>query len=129
MQNTNRTVITVGIVILIVIIGVLVFVSQAPSGPGKLDAFAQCLGTNGAKFYGAFWCPHCQNQKAMFGTSKQYLPYVECSTPDGQDQNALCTAIGVKSYPTWVFADNSTSTGEIPLATLAEKTKCMLPQI
>jgi thiol-disulfide isomerase/thioredoxin len=35
------------------------------TSPGKYDEFAKCLTDNGAKFYGAFWCPHCQAQKKM----------------------------------------------------------------
>src|SRR3989338_10659897 len=73
--------------------------------PGEYDAFAQCLGEKGAKFYGAFWCPHCQEQKALFGRSKNKLPYIECSTPDGEGQLAVCKEAGIKGYPTWVFKD------------------------
>ncbi len=96
--------------------------------PGKLDAFAQCLGEKGAAFYGAFWCPHCQNQKAMFGNSENLLPYVECSTPDGQKQTQVCIDKGIKGYPTWEFKDGSRLEGEIPLETLAAKTACALPK-
>src|SRR5215467_2633829 len=45
---------------------------------GRLDAFAKCLTAKNAKMYGAYWCPHCQDQKEMFGSSFQYAPYVEC---------------------------------------------------
>lgn len=94
--------------------------------PGKYDTFAQCLGEKGAIFYGAFWCPHCQEQKAMFGNSKNKLPYTECSTPDGQGQLAVCKDVGVKSYPTWILKDGEHLNGAQPLATLAEKTGCEL---
>lgn len=96
--------------------------------PGKLDSFAQCLTDEGATFYGAFWCPHCQNQKAMFGNSMEYIKYVECSTPDGQGQLSVCSDIGIESYPTWVFADGTRETGEQTPERLAEKTGCMLPE-
>lgn len=98
------------------------------SDPGKYDAFSQCLKDKGAVFYGAFWCPHCQNQKAMFGKSAKLLPYVECSTPDGRGQVPLCQEKEIKGYPTWEFADGSRETGEVSLAKLAEKTGCLLPQ-
>ncbi len=101
--------------------------STKPQGPGEYDEFAKCLGEKGAVFYGAFWCPHCQAQKKMFGSSEKLLPYVECSLPSGQGQTAQCIEEGVKSYPTWRFADGSELTGEIPLETLAEKTSCVLP--
>jgi hypothetical protein len=50
---------------LAVIAGIF-YVVRIKGGEGKYDLFAQCLKDKDAKFYGAFWCPHCQNQKAMF---------------------------------------------------------------
>ncbi len=100
---------------------------SVPSGPGKLDGFAQCLKDKGAEFYGAFWCPHCKKQKEMFGLSQKLLPYNECSTPDGRSQNQLCNDKKIESYPTWIFADGTRETGEVPLETLAQKTSCVLP--
>lgn len=119
-------------IIIIIIItaaaGVTWFFAKESTKPGKLNDFSQCLKAKGAVFYGAFWCPHCQNQKAMFGKSVKYLPYVECSTPDGKGMLAFCQEKGVKGYPTWMFPDGSILEGEIPLETLAEKTACQLPQ-
>lgn len=94
---------------------------------GKLDSFAQCISEKGAKFYGAFWCSHCQSQKKMFGSSEKYLPYVECSTPDSNGQLAVCKKEEISGYPTWKFSDGSTETGELSLQKLAEKTQCVLP--
>ena len=95
--------------------------------PGELDGFAACLKDKGAVFYGAFWRPHCQNQKAMFGVSSRLLPYVECSTPDGRSQLSVCVEKKINSYPTWEFTDGSRENGEVPLTRLAEKTGCQLP--
>ena len=92
-----------------------------------LDGFATCLMDKGVKFYGAYWCSHCQAQKALFGTAAGKLPYVECSTPDGQGENPICIQEGIKGYPTWVFTDGSRLSGEISLATLSEKSECVLP--
>jgi thiol-disulfide isomerase/thioredoxin len=100
---------------------------QYQSSPGELDGFASCLKEKGAIFYGAFWCPHCQNQKKMFGKSADMLAYVECSTPDGRGQYPVCVEKEIKGYPTWVFADGSRLSGEVELETLAEKTGCELP--
>lgn len=116
------------ILVLLVVVGGTVWLVKTPSKPGTLDGFATCLKDKGALFYGAFWCPHCQNQKAMFGRSSKLLPYVECSTPDGNGQLQICKDKKVETYPTWTFADGTTLTGEIPLAKLAEKTGCVLPQ-
>lgn len=95
---------------------------------GRLDGFAKCLDEKGAIFYGAFWCPHCQKQKEMFGKSAKLLPYVECSTPDGKAQLDVCKEKGVVGYPTWIFADGSRETGEVPFVNLSEKTGCELPK-
>lgn len=120
-------------IIFIIIAGALLlgawfyFNLKSESVSSKLDGFAQCLKDKGAVFYGAFWCPHCQNQKKMFGTSQKYLPYVECSTPDGKIQLQICKDKNVSGYPTWDFADGERKTGEISLTDLSEKTGCPLP--
>ena len=126
-MTDNRTA-TFAIGTMIILLGGVAITLFGRSTASPLDTFAQCLGEKKAVFYGAFWCPHCQSQKALFGKSKQYLPYVECSTPDGKAQTAICKEKGVKSYPTWVFADDSQLTGEVKLPQLAEKTGCVLPQ-
>ena len=119
------------IVIVLLLVGIIVAVifqvNGSSSGPGKYDQFAMCIKDSGATFYGAFWCPHCQAQKKMFGSSAKLLPYVECSTLDGQSQLPECTTKGVESYPTWEFADLSRLTGEVAMETLASKTGCALP--
>lgn len=101
------------------------FVKQ---GPGNLDGFAQCLKDKGAVFYGAFWCPHCQNTKKLFGASAKLLPYVECSAPDGKSQLQACVEKKIEQYPTWEFADGGRLTGERTLQELADKTGCELPK-
>lgn len=119
----------IAIALVLIIAGVAaLFYFGTNRTPGKYDAFAQCLTSKGAKFYGAYWCPHCQNQKAMFGTSEKYLPYIECSTPNGQGQLPVCNDKNITGYPTWEFADGSRLSGEVPLKTLAEKTGCTVPE-
>jgi len=112
----------------IVLIGGLVWLIKTPGKPGKLDEFASCINDSGATFFGAFWCPHCQNQKAMFGSSAKLLPYTECSTPDGKGQLQVCADAGVTGYPTWEFPDGTRESGEISLDRLSEKTNCSLPE-
>jgi hypothetical protein len=98
------------------------------NGPGKLDGFAQCVKDSGTTFFGAFWCPHCQNQKALFGKSAKLLPYVECSTADGKGQTQACIDKGIESYPTWEFPGGERMSRELSLQDLAEKTSCELPK-
>lgn len=116
--------ITVGIIV----IAGIVFLARWQSTPGKYDSFAQCLKEKGAVFYGAFWCPHCQNQKTMFGKSAKLLPYIECSTADGKNQLQICKDKNIEGYPTWEFVDGSRESGEVSLSRLSEKTGCPLPQ-
>lgn len=79
-------------------------------GPGslqedsRLGALAEHLAKVDAKFYGAYWCPHCEEQKELFGASAHRLPYIECS-PGGRraGQAAVCNNAGIRVYPTWLI--------------------------
>lgn len=128
-MKINSTILTIVIsaFILVGVITAVIFIPRKDSGSPELSAFAQCLADKGATFYGAYWCPHCRSQKALFGSSAQYLPYVECATADGQGQNQVCQQAGVTNYPTWTFADATRQVGELSLEILAEKTACPLP--
>ncbi len=112
----------IALVIVAVAIGLWVYFSRPVYG--NLDGFAKCLGPKGATFYGAFWCSHCKDQKDLFGTSAKYLPYVECSPPDGNGQLEVCNAAGIRGYPTWIFSDGTRIGGAQSLDYLASKTGC-----
>ncbi len=112
------------ILIVVLAVGLLGFLISLPDKPGKYDPLAQCVKDSGALFYGAFWCPHCQKQKAEFGKSAALLPYVECSTPDSEGQLQICIDKEIKTYPTWVFADGERVNGSLTREALAEKTSC-----
>lgn len=91
------------------------------------DAFTQCLADEGVEYYGAFWCPNCQNQKKDFGDSGDILPYTECD-PNGKDANPqACRQAGIESYPTWIFQDGTRLIGRQDLETLSEYSSCPLP--
>jgi hypothetical protein len=92
-----------------------------PAGPGKYDELARCLTDKGAVLYGLATCPHCIEQKELFGSSFQYVTYVECS-----QQQALCTAKGVQFVPAWEI-DGAIEVGVKPLATLAQEAGCPVP--
>lgn len=88
---------------------------------GKLDNFAKCVAAAGATMYGADWCPHCQNEKKVFGDSFKFVPYVECPL-----EPKRCLDAGIKGYPTWVFPDGKKLIGEQGLERLSEITGCPL---
>lgn len=127
MNNIFKKYKTLWIISGVILITILVFAGRLNREPGQLDAFASCLHDEGTKFYGTYSCPHCNNQKEMFGNSAKLLPYVECSTPSGRGVNPNCREAKVNSYPTWVFADGSREVGELPLSSLEEKSGCDLP--
>lgn len=125
----NKTIgIIIGILVaaIIVLAALGVFKSESrESLETEIVAFAECLGEQGATFYGAFWCPHCQNQKRIFGRKgSDALPYVECSTPDSQGQTQECIDAGIQSYPTWEFPDGTRQTGTQSIQALAAATNC-----
>jgi hypothetical protein len=92
------------------------------------NAFAQCTKARGARMFGAYWCPHCQEQEEMFGSAFQYVNYVECGVKgDVKKQSEACKLAEVKHYPTWEFADRSRIEGKQSFQFLSEKTGCSLP--
>lgn len=91
------------------------------------DEFAQCLTQKGVKMYGAYWCPHCNNQKEMFGSSWQYIDYVKCALRNSRGQTPSCREAGIRAYPTWVFPDGRKIEGELSFKELSEYSGCQLP--
>jgi uncharacterized membrane protein len=91
-----------------------------PEDP-MVRALAEHLADEGALFYGASWCPHCQEQKRLFGASARRLPYVECS-PAGPNapQAPSCNIAGVQTYPTWVINGRKIVGQVLTLAQLAD---------
>lgn len=133
-MKINQATIFFSVIIVLVFGAIITFMlSGSSSSKVNYDAFATCLKDKGATFYGAFWCPHCITTKKFFGSSGSLLPYVECSTPDGQGQLPVCTDKKITGYPTWILADGTEITGEISSAKLdnlfklSEKTACPLP--
>ena len=84
----------------------------------SLDYFAQCITDAGAIMYGTEWCPHCKNQKAVFGDSFIFIEYVDCDL-----NQKKCVEAGIKGFPTWII-DGKPYSGEQPLYRLRELTGC-----
>lgn len=72
-----------------------------PSGPAEIG-LAEHLQRIGAKMYGAYWCPHCHDQKQLFGqAAAAKLTYIECDRAGQNAQPERCQAAGITGYPTW----------------------------
>lgn len=123
--NKALQMIIIVVVVIAVVAGLLWFLRHKHNS--QLDAFARCLGEKGAKMYGAYWCPHCADQKERFGSSFQYAPYVECGIKGSRAVTQACLDANIKHYPTWVFADGARVEGEHSLDFLSQETGCPLP--
>src|SRR3989344_4952723 len=115
-------------IIAVSLIGLIIYqASSGPVEPGIYDDFAKCINEKGVVMYGAYWCSHCQEQKKRFGTSFQYVNYVECD-PRGDNGNPnLCDEKGVKGYPTWIFSDGTRKEQVLSMDELSTATSCTLP--
>lgn len=115
--------ITIYIITIAVLLVGGIFLLSKPKVTGKnYDDFAKCLADKKLTMYGAYWCPHCQAQKKLFGDAFQYVPYVECTTSP-----ELCTQKGVNGYPTWIDASGRKYEGEQELEKLSQISGCGLP--
>lgn len=71
------------------------------SGEAESD-LAKHLTASGVKKYGAYWCPHCYEQKQLFGKEAfAEIDYVECAADGKNPQVEACAKAGIKSFPTW----------------------------
>lgn len=118
---------TVSVAAAVIVALHLYFAGYWGSAPGPEDPWVRGLADHltkaGAKFYGASWCPHCQEQKKKFGSSVKRVPYIECSPGGSQAPQAKeCKEKNIESYPTWII-DGQRRTGILELDTLAQITK------
>lgn len=91
----------------------------------NITEIAQCLTNKETKFYGAYWCPHCHDQKEMFGDAMQYIEYIECDAGGENANPEACLTADITSYPTWIFADGERLVGARAPEELAEKASCL----
>jgi glutaredoxin len=77
--------------------------SEAPAAVANSyeSQLAQHLSTTGSVMYGAYWCPHCADQKALFGDAIDQITYVECAEDGDNAQPQLCQDKQIQGYPTW----------------------------
>ncbi len=105
--------------------------SSQPEGHAAQDlvAFAKALTAAGVKFYGADWCPICNQQKALFKDAAQYLNFIEVTNPD-RTPNATGISANVTTYPTWEFQGGvaSRQTGLLTLQQLATASGISIPE-
>lgn len=111
-------------IVIALLIGGIGYIKVVQPAMANHDDLARCLSSNGAVFYGAYWCPHCQEQKKMFGKSVKYVPYVECAQRGSNDLIEKCQEEGIESFPTWKFKSGQVVTGAQTLDRLATLAGC-----
>ncbi len=93
----------------------------AISSPEKIK-LAEHLTKEGAVMYNAYWCPHCHDQKEMFGKeAASKLNLVECAKDGFNNKKELCEAKGITGFPSWEI-NGSIDSGVKSLKELAELT-------
>lgn len=71
------------------------------SGEAEI-ALARHLTQIGAKEYVAWWCPHCHEQKQLFGQQAYaQINHIECAADGQNGRPDVCQAANVQSFPTW----------------------------
>jgi hypothetical protein len=95
----------------------------------RYDGFARCLRDHGVKMYGAWWCPHCQDQKEMFADSFEFVNYTECGVKgDVHKKSQICIDENIKAFPTWQFPPTGERVERVfSLQELSDRTGCSLP--
>ncbi|MBE9029546.1 vitamin K epoxide reductase family protein [filamentous cyanobacterium LEGE 11480] len=116
--------------------GRVIFSYDTESGDAETQ-LAEHLQSTGAVMFGSYRCPHCCDQKALFGqAASPKMPYTEC-TPGGKDANPeVCQQELLESekiskqpagFPTWKI-DGKYLTGKQTLQTLASASNYDGPQ-
>ena len=126
MKSQKTLLIIVGIIIIALFAFFVLKLKNSAATPGNYDNFTKCLTNNEVKMFGAYWCPHCENQKKMLGTSFQYVNYIECSLPNRAGQTEICKQEGIQSYPTWEFKGGKRLSGELTFKQLSENSGCQI---
>ncbi len=95
---------------------------KSTSGTAEIE-LAKYLTQKGAKMYSAYWCPHCYEQKQLFGKQAwEQIANVECAADAKKNpQPEACAKAGIKGFPTWSI-NGKLDSGVKKLAKLAELT-------
>lgn len=95
-------------VAMVTLIGTLgVYSGINPDGTTTASGSAQVLlaehlADTDAQMFGAYWCSHCLNQKAMFGKEAfKKIDYVECDPKGDNPRTQLCKEANIEGFPTW----------------------------
>jgi uncharacterized membrane protein/glutaredoxin len=86
-----------------VVAAVVIFAGGPADATPYQIGLARHLAAVHAVMYGAYWCPHCREQKELFASAASLLPYVECDSGGPRARPDLCRDAQVRRFPTWVI--------------------------
>lgn len=91
------------------------------SGESEI-ALAKHLASKGAVMYSAYWCPHCYEQKQLFGKEAfKEVGKVECDPKGVAPAPQKCVDAKIRAFPTWII-NGKTYEGVQTLDELAQLT-------
>ncbi len=142
-KNASSYLFLLAVVVVVILSGYAIFTRENTATPDPVDnvvvttaseidadKLAQALTDQGVKFYYAWWCPHCEDQIALFGNAFETLDSTDCAEGVGSGQfNQFCTDLGVTTVPAWVWPDGTVLTGARPFENLAEQAGLVLTEI
>nr|AQX44833.1 hypothetical protein PFK_278 [Paulinella micropora] len=101
------------------------------STPSKI-ALAEFLSNSDTTLYSVYWCPHCHDQKELFGReAADRLRTIECGIEGENNQYSNCTKKGITGFPSWDFKNklghSTLQSGIKSLNQLAELSGYMKP--
>ena len=84
--------------------------------------FAKFLNEKQIVMYSAYWCPHCHDQKELFGKEAvEELTIIECAKDGKNNQFELCQKKEIEGFPSWEI-NNQIYSGTRELSELGELT-------
>ena len=117
------------VIVAVILLIIILFLALRPSNePGEFDDMVNCLASKDIKMYGAYWCPHCNEQKELFGGSESLFKekiYVECAEDAFSNERQRCIEAGITAYPTWIINGEKTL-GTRSMKQLSELSGCEL---
>lgn len=67
-------------------------------------SLAKHLASKGAVMYSAYWCPHCYEQKQLFGKEAfKEIGKVECDPKGVAPAPQKCVDAKIRAFPTWII--------------------------
>ena len=97
-KRLKSNLITITIIIAVIVLSVIILTN--PGNKSEVpESTAKCIGENSALFV-QLGCPHCEDQKEIFGNNVQYINVTDCFY-----NKETCIYENITAIPTWKIND------------------------